>query len=402
MYLKSLSLVNFRNYVRLELELPPHITVLCGDNAQGKTNLLEAVYYLATANSPRADADRQLLNWLAETDVMPYARLVGQAARGGSITQIEITLLKNGANGATGEGALRKGIRVNGVNRRVTELIGRLYVVLFLPQDLHLVDGSPDARRRYLDSLLCQVDARYYRALQKYGQVLYQRNHLLRRLRERPDPEQLTFWNRQLIAEGAYLITRRRWLVGRLNEQAQHIHPALTGNLERLKLQYQPSVRLGEAEATGMQLALAFEAERASEEELEEIRRAFEAQLAPLGREEIERGSSLLGPHRDEMRFLVNDIDMTTFGSRGQQRTAALATKLAEVEWLYRQTGEMPILLLDDVISELDLARRGFLLNSLKEGQQVVITTTTLDGYPAEFLQRATVWRVEQGRIQPL
>lgn len=403
MYLKSLSLVNFRNYVRLEMALSPHITVLQGDNAQGKTNFLESIYYLVTANSPRAEADRQLINWLADEDVIPYARLVGQVVRQETTTQIEITLIKNQQTGKVAENsALRKAIRINGVNRRVTDLVGKAHVALFLPQDIQLVDGPPDGRRRYLDALLCQIDPRYYRALQKYSQVAYQRNHLLRLLREHEDPEQLLFWDRQLVEEGAYLISRRRWLVDRLNEFTGQIHPRLTGQEEHLKLQYCPSVRLEEEAGGGYQLAMPLDGVADTRPEVGHIAQAFATQLAPLRREEIERGTSLLGPHRDDLRFWVNGVDMTIYGSRGQQRTIALATKLAEVEWLHQETGEMPILLLDDMISELDAARRRYLLETLNRAQQVIITTTDIGDYAADFLQQACLLRVWQGRIEPL
>jgi len=402
MFLQWISLINFRNYVRLEMDLSPHITVLQGDNAQGKTNLLEAIYYLATGTSPRAEADRQLLNWATEADTLPYARLVARVQQQDATRQIEITLVKNGNDKPLEAASIRKEIRINGVNRRVTELIGQLQVVLFLPQDLQLIDGPPDGRRRYLDALMCKVDARYYRAWQKYNRVVYQRNHLLRRLRERGDPEQLAFWDRQMIEEGSYLIARRHWLSGRLNDLVAQLHPQLTGQQESLRLTYLPSVALPELVEQGYQLEMPLEGVVDIRSERARIQQAFTAQLAPLRAEEVERGTSLLGPHRDDMRFLVNGVDMTSFGSRGQQRTAALAVKLAEVEWLQQETGEWPVLLLDDFLSELDLARRDYVLATLHRAQQVLITTTDVHGYPADFLRAATLLHVQQGVIEPL
>ena len=397
MYLGSLSLTNFRNYARLELGLSPHVIVLVGANAQGKTNLLEAIYYLALASSPLADADRQLINWLAAEDTLPHARVVGQVVKGDAKTLIEITLMQanNGANGS-----LRKGIRVNGANKRVAELVGQLNVVLFLPQDISLVDGSPGKRRRYLNAMLCQTDPRYYRALQAYGRVVYQRNHLLKRLRDRrQDPEQLAFWNEQMIENGAYLIERRRWLIGRINEIIADIHPALTGGDEHLRLDYQPGVDLDTCADENGQLSLGLPADARRDLEIPEIQQALARALAAMRGQEISRGISLVGPHRDDLRFVANGIDMNVYGSRGQQRTSALTVKLGEVEWLRQETGEMPVLLLDDMMSELDPDRRNYLMGTLHRAQQVVVTTTDIHGFPAEFLEQATLYEVEGGRL---
>ena len=397
MYLESLSLTNFRNYVRLELELPPHGIVLKGANAQGKTNLLEAIYYLAMASSPLADADRQLVNWLAAEDTLPHARVVGRVVKGEIKTLIEITLMQ--ANNGT-NGSLRKGIRVNGVSRRVAELVGQLNVVLFLPQDISLVDGSPGRRRRYLNAMLCQTDPRYYRALQKYGQVVYQRNHLLKRLRDRrQDPEQLAFWNQQMTENGAYLIERRRWLIGRLNEIIADIHPALTGGDEHLRLDYRPGLDLAASGDENGQLALGLHEASQGEIGIPDIQQAFTEALRFMRGREIARGISLVGPHRDDLRFVVNGVDMGIYGSRGQQRTLALTVKLGEVEWLRQETGEMPVLLLDDVLSELDPDRRNYLIETLHRAQQVLVTATDIHGFPPEFLERATLYEVQGGRL---
>lgn len=404
MYLSHLSLTNFRNYARLSLDLNQRITLIKGGNAQGKTNLLEAVNYLATASSPLANADRQLINWLADEDTLPFARVVGQVVKGQHRLQIEITLVKDIQSAGQGETPpIRKTVRINGADKRVSDLIGQLHVVLFLPQDIELVDGSPGTRRRYLNSLLSQVDPRYYRLLRKYGQVIYQRNHLLRRMRNgRPDPEQLAFWDRQVIENGAYLIARRRKLLAQLNRLVAEIHPQLTGQGESLTLIYDSSVDLdglpSEAEAQ-RQLSLLHNDLQA---ELREVGQRFREQLTAIRGEEIKRGHSRLGPHRDDVQFLANGIDMNTYGSRGQQRTVALSLKLAEVEWLHRETGEMPMLLLDDMISELDPDRRRYLIHTLESAQQVLTTTTEVQGLPRSFLIQATTLKVENGQIKPL
>jgi DNA replication and repair protein RecF len=391
-----LSLHNFRNYVRLELDLPPGVTLLVGDNAQGKTNLLEAIYYLATSRSPHAGAERELVYWLVnEEEPIPYARLVGHVVRGESEQTIEITLTQQANNGGHQTGTrYRKQIRLNGVARRAMDLLGKLNVVLFLPDDIALVFGSPSRRRRYLDATLCQIDPVYCRTLSRYNQVVTQRNALLRDLRERggaPRGEtgsagaQLVYWDEQLVEQGAYLMARRREVLEALDQLAHAVHGELTDRRERMHLRYLPSVAV-KGEWTAKAVAA-----------------AFEAQLAGQRRREIAAGMTLAGPHRDEVRFLIDDVDAGVYGSRGQQRTAALALKLAEVDLMRCETGEQPVLLLDDVLSELDAQRRGFLLGYLSDGpQQAVITMTDLGILPEAFLAQCRVWRVAVGRLVDL
>jgi DNA replication and repair protein RecF len=234
MHLTHLSLHNFRNFVRLDLDLPAGVTVLFGDNAQGKTNLLEAVYYLATTRSPHAGADRELVNWLAaENEPLPYARLVGRVARGGGEVAIEITLIQQNNGGKR----YRKQIRVNGVTRRAMDLLGHLNVVLFRPEDISLVSGSPSLRRQYLDATLCQIDPAYCRALAHYSQIITQRNALLRDLAERGgDPAQLTFWDSGLVEHGASILVRRGKALVSLDELSHAIHAELTDGAEQLHL----------------------------------------------------------------------------------------------------------------------------------------------------------------------
>jgi DNA replication and repair protein RecF len=380
MRLTHLSLHNFRNYVRLELDLPPEVTVLLGDNAQGKTNLLEAIYYLATSRSPHAGSDRELVHWLAvEEEPLPYARLVGRVARGASEMAIEITLTQQANNGAR----YRKQIRLNGVARRAMDLLGNLNVVFFLPEDIGLVSGPPSGRRRYLDAMLCQIEPPYCRTLSRYNQIVTQRNALLRDLRERGgQPAQLAFWDERLVEHGAYLVARRGVALAALDERANAVHRALTDGAEQLHLHYEPSVE--------------FEGEWA----VDAIGPVYGARLQALRQREIAAGMTLIGPHRDDMRFFVDAVDAGVYGSRGQQRTAALALKLAEVELMHHETSEHPVLLLDDVFSELDAHRRGFLVSTLQRGSsQAIVTTTDLHDLPEPFLQSCQLWRVEMGRL---
>ncbi|MEJ2210817.1 MAG: DNA replication/repair protein RecF [Anaerolineae bacterium] len=384
MRLTHLSLHNFRNYVRLDLDLEPGVTLLVGDNAQGKTNLLEAVFYLATSRSPHAGADREIVNWLAtEKEPLPYSRLVGRVGRGGSELSIEITLVRYENN----DDRYRKQIQINGVSRRAMDLLGQLNVVIFLPQDIDLVSGSPGGRRRYLDVTLCQVAPAYCRSLSRYNQVLSQRNALLRDLREQGGggAEQLAFWDEQLVEHGTRLIAGRREALEGLGVLARGVHRELTAGEEQLQVSYEPSLDVAGCETEA------------------QIEAAFRRQLASLRRRETAAGMTLVGPHRDDVRFGVDGVDAGVYGSRGQQRTIALALKLAEVEFMNRRTGEQPVLLLDDVLSELDAHRRAFLMHALENGpQQSILTTTDLHALPAAFLRRCTLWRVEMGRLKQL
>jgi DNA replication and repair protein RecF len=297
MYLSRLVLINFRNYARLSLDMPRRVMVLQGANAQGKTNVLEAIYYLTAAKSPYAGSDTQLVNWLADRDDLPHARVEAELIRGNTLTRIEITLTRDERN----HERYHKHIRINGVDKRVMDLIGVANIVLFMPQDISLVDGSPSGRRHYLDATLCQIDPRYCRALAQYGRVLEQRNGLLRQLRD---------------------------------------HRDLSGGRERLRLRYTPSFDPQRPQEDDQQLRLGLDLPPpvSMPQEPETIQEAFRARLRSMQSEEIVRGMTLSGPHRDDLLFLNGQIDLRTYGSRGQQRTAVLALKLAEVALMARVT----------------------------------------------------------------
>lgn len=398
MYLAQLHLTNFRNYIRLSLDLDRHTTVLQGANAQGKTNFLEAIYYLAVARSPYATSDVQLINWLAAQDDLPYARIEAELVRGSGRIRIEIALMRN-ANGQPGH---RKHIRINGVPKRTMDLVGQANIVLFVPQDVGLIDGPPSQRRRYLDSTLCQIDGHYCRALAQYGRVLEQRNHLLRTLRDRGGArDQLDFWDHRLIQSGAQIIARRQVAITELEGFAQPIHLDLSGGRERLRLRYVPSFdpRPSREDVRQMSLDLDLPPPISTPQDPDEIRQTFLHLLHASRLEEIQRGMTLIGPHRDDLRFLDGQVDLHTYGSRGQQRTAVLALKLAEVALMTRTTDEQPILLLDEVMSELDPNRRRYLCAQLSRVEQAVITTTDLDALTKDVLQQATLYHVSQGRL---
>jgi DNA replication and repair protein RecF len=403
MRLSHLSLINFRNYVRCELDFPSPVTVIQGANAQGKTNLLEAIYYLATAESPRAHTDRELINWLANEEPMPFARLEGRVEGSEDLHDLSIVILLK-------DDRLQKEIKINGVKRRGTDLAGQLKVLLFMPEDIDLIAGSPDARRRYLDAAISQLDRRYARSLRTYGRVVGQRNSLLRQLRDHHgDPQQLEFWDERLTEQGSRLVAARLATVASLDQILQDVHPLLTGGMERLHLLYSSSLPLAGVNGLRPYRQLRLDVPHPQEAAMGAdgpsqagIREVFQEQLRAHRVEEIERGVTIMGPHRDDLRFLVGGVDMCIYGSRGQQRTIAISLKLAELEMIRAETGEEPILLLDDVMSELDDDRRRYLMDSIHGDQQVIITATELDSFDQGFLDAAATWTVNEGRIDPI
>ncbi len=401
MRVRHLSLTNFRLYARLEVALPPGPLILVGANAQGKTSLLEALYCLATGQSHHAASDRQLINFLAlRAEGLPFARIVGEAASRDDPApkRVEIRLIVDPTS--SGDGRLRKEVLVNGVKRRVSDLAGQVNVVLFLPQDLTLVEGSPSDRRRYVDVALSQVDPAYSLALSEYNKVLSQRNALLKQLQERGGPDgQLEFWDERLAEHGALIFTARAATLADLETRATAIHRGLTRGADGLRLAYHPAFDPAAAPDGQLGLALDVPIHRGSISQ-EEVQSGLLDKLRATRAEEISRGMTLSGPHRDEVRFLAGGLDLGTYGSRGQARTAVLALKLAEVEWMQARTGEWPLLLLDEVLAELDINRRHELLARLGAAEQCLLTTTDLTLFPPEFREQATVWRVEGGRIE--
>ncbi len=394
MYLSLIELEHFRNYARLELALEPRCHVLYGRNAQGKTNLLEAIYFLVTTKSPLASSDRKVIAWDAASEPIPFARARGMFQRLNEPVEIEATLMLEEPTDADQPPRLRKQLRVNGVPRRAMDVLGQANAVLFMPQDIELVDGPPSVRRRYLDSTLCQIDGAYCRALAQFNHVVTQRNALLKRIRDREArPDELGYWDQQMIALGSRVLARRQTAIVELNAHAAQAHADLTACGEALTLTYLASLaeRDRPAEEGGALAA-------ASPEEIAVIWRRI---LPSLRREEIARGITVVGPHRDDLGFTVAGRDAAAYGSRGQQRTAALALKKAEMQLITEASGERPILLLDDVASELDSARREQLLAVIQAADQTLITTTTLAALPPAITDQAQIWRVEGGAIAP-
>ncbi len=397
MRLLHLSLTNFRSYARLELPMPEGTVLLCGANAQGKTSLLEAIYYLATGRSPWTTSDRQLLNWRAEGDVLPFIRIGAELlSRRSALTRLEVIIYKEAENGG-----FRKEIRVNGAKKRVLDLIGNLNVVLFLPQDLALIEGSPVDRRRYMNITLAQTDPNYAAALQTFDKALTQRNALLRQIAERrAGLRELAYWDEQFVNAGSVLIAGRLHLLRDLELLAADIHRQLTNDSERLALHYLPSFAPTSRSDGQLVLnlpGLDLDRRLTPSEIAAQLRKA----LTEHQREELARGITLIGPQRDELRFSVNGRDLGLYGSRGQARTAVLALKLAELAWMRNVTQDEPVLLLDEFVAELDAERRAFLLERIQTASQALLTTTEPDMFTPTFLQRAAVWRVRSGQITP-
>jgi DNA replication and repair protein RecF len=385
MYLSHLILHDFRNFKRLDLPLGRGLSLLYGENAQGKTNLLEAIAMLATSNSFHATSDREVINWDAPDRI---ARIVAEVERREDETKIEIVIIdaKDGTNGVPAAPGSpdrqRKRIKINGATKKAVDLIGQVTVVLFAPTDLRLVDGSPEDRRRFLDRALCQIRPHYCAALAKYRKVITQRSALLKRIRDnQEEPRMLDYLDEKLTEWANLIIYERRGMVDALNQHVDQLQASISGGRESLRIVYRPSFAVDAAWNTI--------------EALEHYRR----QLNEARRKEIQQGVCLLGPHRDDLEFMVNNVDMLTYGSRGQQRTAALSAKFGELAFMRAATGEEPILLLDDVFSELDAARREYLLNQALQHEQTLITATDYSSFSEEILVKSHRYQVVAGEI---
>lgn len=406
MFLKRLSLTNFRNYARLDVDVPTGSVLLVGDNAQGKTSLLEAVYFLATFVSFQADSDRQLINFIAGREPLAVARIVADFQRQeldhtSRDHRLEVRIIQE-ANGINGGSRVRKEVLLDGVERKISEAVGVFNAVLFQPQTLRIIEGAPEDRRRYLNLTLAQAVPRYTAALTDYNRAITQRNALLKLLNERGgDPNQLTYWDELLASSGASLIYARIQAIKGLERLAARIHSQLTQGAEVLRLSYLPAYDpLPKPER---QYALPIDAPLdRSGIPLEKIQQGFFESLERLHSEEIARGVTTIGPHRDELRFLANGIDLGVYGSRGQSRTAILALKLAEVAWLKEETGQWPVLLLDEVLAELDVQRRTDLLERLADIEQALLTTADLEAFSKDFIRQATLWRINAGQLEEL
>ena len=364
--LEALRLTDLRSYASLAVDFGPGPHLVWGPNAAGKTSLLEAMVVLARGSSHRTTADVELIRWGADV-----TRFEGHAGT----DHIEVALVRPGsAAAATGA---RKRIRVNGVARRAAALAERLRVVLFAPEDMLLVAGSPSLRRATLDQLASTLLPGYAAELATYGRALQQRNGLLRAIREETAArEELRYWDRPFLDAGGAVVAGRHELLERLARPLAAAHREIApeeGEAGALELEYVTNAPLGPAEAP---------------------RDALERRLAETAEKEIWNGTTLIGPHRDDVAFVMSGRDLSAFASRGQHRTAILALKLAELDLVREHDGRPPLLLLDDVFSELDPARRAHLVRRIADLPQAFVTTTTLDDLDPGLRAIATPWEV--------
>ena len=393
MHLRRIQLTEFRSYHALDLAIPPTGLVAIGENAAGKSSLLEAVRMLSTLRSPRSQHDRDVINWESGTElgVAPFSRVVGIVDSAEGELAIELGLQRSDDPG----GPLRKIVRINQQPRRVLDAVGALKTVLFTPEDMELLHGPPQGRRRFMDLLIGQIDRRYISELSAYQKVTEQRNSLLRSfargtVSRHNAIEQLGFWDDQLAEHGSYVSASRRIMIGRIcaafTERARLFTASAT-----LTARYAPSL--------GVDFLLAGRAEDEPDQVRAVAHREFQTHIRIRRDDELRRGMTLIGPHRDELELLIDERPLASFGSRGQQRLAVVALKLAEAD-VISLLGERPVLLLDDVLSELDAGHRETLLVSVRAfSSQVLLTTadpTQVGGSPVAELE---VVRVIPGGI---
>ncbi len=404
MHVTTLNLREFRNLCHIDLSLSPGITLLYGPNAAGKTSLLESLFYLATTRSPRTRFDRELVRWEAqpEAGVDPFARLLADVQRATDQIRLEVIVQRpTSEHTTTPNTSSRKIVRINRKQSRAIDLIGQLRVVLFTPADLTLIEGPPAERRRYLDITLSQTNAAYVRNLSHYNKLVQQRNSMLRAWREQRRPlraveTELAYWDEQLSTSGGAILAGRLRAVVELNTLVAPIFNDIVGETRPLEITYQPSFDM----PADMSAMPASTGDTAAPPDAKTLAQAMLGHLRTLRRDELQRGQTLIGPHRDDLLFRAAGINLGTYGSRGQQRSAALALKLAEAAWMERCSGDTPVLLLDDVLSELDMQRRAHVLQVInRPDQQTLITATDLGNFDSAFLQSAECLRVEGGQV---
>lgn len=360
MYISEVDLYQFRNYKRLNLVLNPHLNILYGKNAQGKTNILEALYLCATARSHRTSHEREVINWNEEE---AHIRLMLHKNK--RIDKIDFHLAKNG----------KKSAALNGIPiQKLGDLLGIMNVIIFSPEDLQLIKSSPKERRRFIDIELCQLDKIYFYNLQQYYKVLKQRNYVLKNINmHKSDKSMLDIWDEQLISFGEKIIQSRKEFVKKIGKLASIIHNNITENKEDLKIEYSPNID----------------------------KESFKLRLKDVLLKDIQTGNSSIGPHRDDILFKINNTDVKVYGSQGQQRSAVLSLKLAEIDLIKKEIGQNPILLLDDVLSELDENRQRDLLWHIGE-IQTILTCTGIEDSILKKVHKGSLFHVTNGKVTPM
>lgn len=357
MIIKSLELADYRNYNSLTMQFDKGTNILFGDNAQGKTNILEAIFVSATTKSHKGSKDREIVNFdKEEAHIRTYLEKEGVESR------VDMHLRKSKS----------KGIAIDGQKiKKAADLLGLCNVVFFSPEDLGIIKNGPAERRRFVDMELCQLDGFYLYNLNHYNKIVNQRNKLLKDMFTNPDlKETLGIWDMQLVSFGSKIIERRKLFAEQLNEIIYGIHKKLSGDREELVVLYEPDVEIKD----------------------------FEANLKKNQDKDIRSKITTVGPHRDDFSFMVGDMDIRRYGSQGQQRTAALSLKLSEIELVKKIVKDTPVLLLDDVLSELDSNRRNFLLNSIGD-IQTIITCTGLEEFVNHRFEINRVYKVSGGTV---
>ena len=357
MIVKSLELNHFRNYTNLEIDFEAGTNILYGDNAQGQTNILEAIYLSGTTKSHKGSKDKEMIQFGEDES---HIRIFIEKQE--KQFQIDMHLKKNRT----------KGIAIDQIPiKKASELFGILNIVFFSPEDLNIIKNGPAERRRFMDLELCQLDKIYLSELAKYNKILNQRNKLLKDIYFRPDvKDTLPIWDMQLLEYGQKIIKSRRKFVSELNEIVTQIHSKISGGREEMILTYEPNVT----------------------EDL------FEQELIRVQEKDLKLGQTTVGPHRDDMSFTIHGVDIRKFGSQGQQRTSSLSLKLSEIELVKKVIKDTPVLLLDDVLSELDSNRQNYLLNNIC-GTQTIITCTGLDEFIRNRFEINRVFEVINGEV---
>lgn len=368
MIIKSLQLTDYRNYERLQLNFSPNINVFIGENAQGKTNVMESIFVLALAKSHRTTNDKELIRWGKE-----YGKIEGVIQNRYGDFPIELTITNKGKKG-----------KVNHIEQlKLSNYIGQVNVIMFAPEDLNIVKGSPNVRRRFIDMEIGQISSVYLNDLLTFQKILKQRNQFLKQNqgKQNIDFVLLDIYTEQYVQAAVRIIRKRKEFIQLLQEWAEPIHQNISRGLEKLKIEY--------STVKGLDVNW-------SDDEMISF---LKSKLDESKEKEIEKGITFIGPHRDDLLFFVNDYNVQTFGSQGQQRTTALSVKLAEIELIKQETNESPILLLDDVLSELDDYRQSHLLNTIQNKVQTFVTTTSIDGIHHDTIQQAKLFHVKQGSV---
>ena len=369
MFIKQLHLKNFRNYEQLEVQFENKVNVILGENAQGKTNVMESIYVLALAKSHRTTNDKDLIRWDTE-----YAKIEGRIQKNHGSLPMELIVSKKG-----------KKAKYNHIEqKKLSQYVGNMNVVMFAPEDLNLVKGSPQIRRRFIDMEIGQISPVYLHEVGQLNKILKQRNHYLKQMqtKKQTDETMLDILTEQFIQSATKIVRKRFEFLHLLQNRATPIHEGISRELEKLKIRYKPSVEVSE------------------EQDLSKMINIYENKYNQVKQREIDRGVTLFGPQRDDLLFFVNDRDVQTFGSQGQQRTTALSIKLAEIELIHDEIGEYPILLLDDVLSELDHFRQSHLLNTIQGKVQTFVTTTSVEGIDHQTLKEASTFFVQDGNLK--